>query len=118
MIRTSGTQSGPYYTYNSSHEFLDDIPNNSDCRPETAVALSSEAVASLAFDAASITFSGVGNSGDDDIQAVVLYVHTGTEGTSHLIAYYDTSSDSTLPVSPNGSDIIVNPNVAGLITAS
>ena len=39
------------------------------------------------------------------IEAIVIYVDTGTEATSPLIAYIDTATG--LPITPNGGDIIV-----------
>ena len=44
LVRTSGGGGGPYYTLDlAADDFLDDIPNNADCRPASAVALTSEA---------------------------------------------------------------------------
>lgn len=114
LIRTSGNETGPYYTYSASHTHLDDVPNNSDCRPMTAVALTSESAASKALDADNVTFSSV--PAGDPIQAYYIYDHTGTDSTSELLGYFDTTSDSSLPVTPNGGDITININAAGLLT--
>ena len=53
-------------------------------------------------DAADITFTTV--TGDES-EALVIYKHTGTDGTSNLIAYIDTATG--LPVTPGGGDITV-----------
>ena len=39
------------------------------------------------------------------IEAIIIYVDSGTEATSPLIAYIDTATG--LPITPNGGDIIV-----------
>jgi hypothetical protein len=52
------------------------------------------------LDAADTAFPTV--TGDPS-EAVVIYQDTGTEGTSHLIAYLDTGVG--LPQTPNGSNI-------------
>jgi hypothetical protein len=37
---------------------------------------------------------------------LIIYRHTGTEATSHLIAFFDTGVTG-LPVTPNGGNITV-----------
>lgn len=50
----------------------------------------------------------------DEFEAIVLYLHTGTESTSYLIAYIDNYSG--LPATPNGGNITVAwPNDANKI---
>ena len=89
------------YTVNlTSHDNLDDIPAGA--RVAVSGALSSKTVAAGVADAADVTFSTV--SGDPS-EAIVIYKHTGTEGTSRLIAYIDTATG--LPVTPGGGDIII-----------
>lgn len=87
------------YTYSAAHDFLDDVPAGA--RVAT-VALTGESWASGVFDAADVTFTAV--TGDPS-EAVILYIHTGTESTSRLIAYIDTATG--LPVTPNGGNIAV-----------
>lgn len=113
LVRTSGGGGGPYYTYAATDDFLSDIPSNSDCRPETAVALTESSPNNDGTaDVADFTFPAA--TAGDAIQVVVLYDHTGVEGTSELWAYYDTSTG--LPVTPNGADINFNVNVSGVFT--
>jgi hypothetical protein len=88
------------YTFSQTHDYLDDVPGAA--RVATA-ALTSESVTNRTFDAADTTFSSV--TGDES-EALILYNHTGTEGTSRLIAYIDTATN--LPITPNGGDITVS----------
>jgi hypothetical protein len=55
-----------------------------------------------AADAADITFTAVSGA---SIEAIIIYVDSGTEATSPLIAFIDTATG--LPITPNGGDIIV-----------
>ncbi len=103
LVRTSGGGAGPYYTFAAADDFLDDIPNNTDCRVGAAVALTSESGLAGVADAADGTFPTV--AAGDAIQNIVLYKHTGTDSTSNLIARLDTGTG--LPVTPNAADIDV-----------
>jgi hypothetical protein len=84
------------YTYNSAHDYLDDVP--SAARVGTAQTLASKTITGGVFDAADVTFSSVTG---DPTEAVIIYKDTGTESTSPLIAYIEGS------VTPNGGDITV-----------
>ena len=92
------------YTYSASHEFYSDIsagvPTNG-----TITVGTSKTVTNGVFDAADVTFVGIGT--DDPHEALVLYKDTGSAGTSPLIAYIDVVT-SGLPVTPNGGNISVN----------
>lgn len=89
------------YTVNlSTHDFLDDIP--AAARVATSSALTGKTTTAGVADANDVTLSSV--SGDPS-EALVLYKHTGVEGTSRLIAYIDTATG--LPITPNGADISV-----------
>jgi hypothetical protein len=46
------------------------------------------------------------------IEAIVLYVHTGTDSTSRLIIYQDTGVTG-LPLTPDGSDVQITVDAAG-----
>jgi len=110
LIRTAGG-TGPYYTYSAAHDFLDDVPNNSACRPATAVALTESSPANDGTaDAADVTFPTVASG--EAIQALIVYRHTGTESTSELVAYWDVGVG--LPVTPNGADVNCVFNASGL----
>jgi hypothetical protein len=96
------------YSYNAAHDFLDDVPGAA--RVATSAALGTKSTTAGVFDAADITFSAV--TGDQS-EALVIYQHTGTEGTSRLIAFFDTGVTG-LPVTPNGGDITITWNASGI----
>lgn len=82
------------------HQYLSDVASSA--RIAGPVTLTSKATTGGAADAADCTFVSVsGNS----IGAIIIYVDTGVESTSPLIAYIDTATG--LPITPNGGDIIV-----------
>ncbi len=85
------------YTYNAAHDMLDDVPA---AAREEIVALTSESWTNGVFDAADATFA---SAAGDPSEAIILYIHTGTESTSRLIAYID--SGSGLPVTLNGGNV-------------
>lgn len=104
LVRTTGTGSGPYYAPSiDADEFLDDIPNNIDCRPATAEILGSKTKALGVLDAGDLAFPTM--AAGDAIQLLVIYQHTGTEATSRLIAKIDTATG--LPITPTGVDVNV-----------
>lgn len=81
------------YTYNAAHQYLSDIPGGA--RVGSPVTLTSLSIAGGVFDAADLTFSGL--SGAPSIEALVIYIDTGVEGTSALVNYRD--ADTGLPAS-------------------
>ena len=89
------------YTVNlATHDMLDDVIAGS--RVAVSGAMASKTVTDGIFDAADITWTAVTG---DPAEAVIIYLHTGTESTSRLIAYIDTATG--LPVIPNGGNITV-----------
>lgn len=94
------------YTYSSTHQFLSDLSGV----VGTAQTLGSKTVTNGVFDAADVTYTAVtGNS----VEALVIYIDTGTAGTSRLVAYIDTGVTG-LPVTPNGGNITVTWNASGI----
>lgn len=89
------------YAYSSSHTALSDIP--SAARVGTSAALTSKTFAAGVFDAADTSFASITG---DEFEAIVVYLDSGTESTSYLLAYIDTATG--LPFTPAG----VNANVA------
>ena len=79
-------------------QYLSDIP--SAARVSTAGPLTSKTSTAGVADAADVTFSLV--SGDQS-EAIVIYVDTGNESTSSLVAYIHQATG--LPVTPSGGDI-------------
>lgn len=95
------------YTYSTSHQFLSSL---------TGVVGTAQTIGATktytngVFDGADVTFTAVtGNS----VEAIVIYIDTGTAGTSRLVAYIDTGVTG-LPVTPNGGDISVSWNASGI----
>lgn len=83
----------------AAHDFLDDVAAGS--RVAT-VALTGESSSTGVADATDTTFPNVSGA---TVEAVILYKHTGVEGTSQLIAYIDTATG--LPATPGGGDIAI-----------
>ena len=94
------------YTYSAAHQFLTSLTGV----VGTAQTITNTTVANGLFDGDNVTYSAVsGNS----VEALVIYIDTGTAGTSRLVAYIDTGVTG-LPVTPNGGDISVTWNASGI----
>ncbi|THG87104.1 hypothetical protein E5198_00900 [Pseudomonas sp. A-1] len=91
---------GAYTPQTAIHEYLADIPVSA--RIAGPVTLTAKSTSGGAADAADCTFTSVSGP---SIEAIIIYVDTGAENTSPLIAYIDTATG--LPITPNGGDIIV-----------
>ena len=100
VIKVILVDSGAYTAQTSVHQYLSDIPTSA--RIAGPVTLTAKSTTGGAADAADITFTAVSGA---SIEAIIIYVDTGTEATSPLIAYIDTATG--LPITPNGGDIIV-----------
>lgn len=98
------------YTYSSAHDFLDDVA--AVARVATSANLASKTVTNGTFDAADVTLSSV--SGDVSEQ-IIGYYDSGTESTSSLIFFFD-SSISGAPVTPNGGNIVIQWNASGIFS--
>ena len=100
------------YTVDSvNHEFLSDVAAGA--RRGTSPALSSKTVTNGNFDAADITNAFSSLSGGA-IEAMILFVDTGVEATSRLIAYFDTGGG--LPFSPTGNNADLVFNASGIFS--
>lgn len=95
------------YTYSSAHEFLTSLTGT----VGTAQTIgATKSYTNGVFDGGDVTFTAVtGNS----VEALVIYIDTGTAGTSRLVAYIDTGVTG-LPVTPNGGDISITWNASGI----
>lgn len=94
------------YTYNSAHDFYDDISGVVGT-PQT---IANTTVTNGLFDGDNVTFSAVsGNT----VEALIIYIDTGSSATSRLVAYIDTGVTG-LPVTPNGGDISITWNASGI----
>lgn len=84
---------GADYTYSATHEFLSDVPAGA--RVAVSGNLSSKALGDDgSFDSADPSLVGVSG---DPTEILILYVHTGTDGTSRLLAYYDNAEVAATP---------------------
>jgi hypothetical protein len=93
-------------------QFLDDISGSAVL--STSGNLASKTNVLGVMDSDSVVFVSVPNTGDTG-NAIVFYEDSGTPATSPLIAYFDTAV-SGLPVTPDGSNVTVNPNASGWFT--
>jgi hypothetical protein len=98
------------YTQNDAHDNLDDVAAG---RLGLSANLASKTMTNGTFDAAdptiSVTANGTGN-------AVILFLDTGTESTSKLIAYIDKAADGTTALSRpvlNGDTVTVQVHASG-----
>lgn len=73
------------YTYSSTHQFLSSVPAGA--REEVSAAMTTKTFTDGVFDADDVTFSGTAG---DDVDAIIIYRHTGSDATADLIAYIDT----------------------------
>lgn len=96
------------YTYSAAHQFWSSASSASVGTPQT---LSGKTFTNGVFDSSTNpTFTAVtGNS----VEALIIFIDTGTAGTSPLVAYIDTSVTG-LPVTPNGGDISITWNASGI----
>ena len=96
------------YTYSAAHDFLDDVP--AAARVAVSPALTAKAVSADGwFDSDDPILTAVNG---DQLEAIILYHHTGTESTSELIAFIDTGVTG-LPLTPDGSDVQIVVDAAG-----
>ena len=91
---------GAYTPQTAVHQYLSDISGSA--RIAGPVTLTSKTTTGGAADAADVTFTSVTGP---SIEAIVIYIDTGTESTSPLVAFIDTATG--LPITPNGGDLIV-----------
>lgn len=95
------------YTYSSTDQFYSSVSSAAVGTPQT---IGSKTFTNGVFDGSDVTFTAVtGNS----VEALVLYIDTGSAATSPLVAYIDTSVTG-LPVTPNGGDITITWNASGI----
>jgi hypothetical protein len=99
------------YTYDDAHDNLDDIPSGA--RVAVSSNLSGKTFGNDgSFDSDDPVFAGVTG---DQLEAIVLYLHTGTESTSKLIAFFDTGITG-MPLTPDGNNVQVTVDAAGWFT--
>jgi hypothetical protein len=96
------------YVFSAAHQFFSSVTGVAGT-PQT---LTLKTYVNGVFDAADITYTAVSN-GAVSCEALIIYSDSGVAGTSPLIAYIDTGI-TNMPVTPNGGDIVVTWNVAGI----
>ena len=96
------------YTYAGTHEFLSSVPVGA--RISTTVALASKTVTDGNFDCADTSFPA--SAAGTTCEAIILYVHTGSDATARLVAYFDNTSG--LPITTNNQPIAFTVDPAGL----
>ena len=94
------------YTYSAAHEFLSSLSGV----VGTAQTIGSKTFTDGVFDGADVTYTAVTGS---TVEALVIYIDTGSAATSRLVAYIDTGV-TNLPVTPNGGDITISWNASGV----
>jgi hypothetical protein len=98
------------YTYSAAHDNLDDV--GAGARVATSSNLASKTGTDGYFDSADVVFSAL--AAGDTITQLWVYKDSGAEGTSKLMAYYDTNAAAAaISVATNGGDVTVAPNVSG-----
>lgn len=89
------------YTYSATHQYFSSVAGGA--RVGTAVTLSSKTLTDGVFDAADISFTGLSSA--PSIEALVIWVDTGSDATSPLVAYIDTATG--LPVTSGATQVDV-----------
>lgn len=95
------------YTYSSTDQYYSAASAAAVGTPQT---IGSKTFTNGVFDGSDVTFTAVTGS---SVEALILYIDTGSSATSPLVAYIDTSVTG-LPVTPNGGDITVTWNASGI----
>lgn len=99
-IRAILIDAGQYTVNLGTHQFLSSVPAGA--RIAVSGALGTKTSTGGVADAADVTFTSVSGA---TVEAVILYVHTGSDATARLICYID--SGVGLPITPNGGDITI-----------
>jgi hypothetical protein len=97
------------YAYNDSHAFLSDVPADSRVKASQPITGRAVNLTTSNFDSDDPTVQAVTG---DDVEQIILYLDTGIESSSRLIFYKDTGI-STVPFTPDGSDIRIVVHASG-----
>lgn len=97
------------YTYSAAHDFYDDVPAGARVGTPQTIALTT--VLDGLFDGDNVTFTGLTG---ENAEAIIIFIDTGVEATSRLVAYFDTGVTG-LPVTPNGGDVTIAWHASGII---
>ena len=94
------------YTYNAAHDFFDDITGV----VGTPQAINNTTILNGLFDGDNVTYTAVTGA---TVEAIVIFIDTGTPATSRVVAYIDTGATG-LPFTPNGGNADILWNAAGI----
>lgn len=94
------------YTYDPAHEFLSSVQS---AIVGTPVTLANKSFTNGAFNSDDMVWSSVTG---DEVEAIVLFIDTGTPSTSRLVLYLD-SGQTGMPITPNGGDLNYTVAAAG-----
>jgi hypothetical protein len=87
------------YTYSATHDFYNDVSGV----VGTPQAITTKTFTDGVFDGDNVTYTALtGNT----VEAIIIFIDTGTPTTSALIAYLDTGY-TNLPFTPNGGDVTI-----------
>lgn len=103
-IRAILIDTGDYTPNFTTDDNLDDIPAGG--RVGTAVAMTGKTNTLGVLDADDPTFTSITG---DSIEAVVLYLHTGTESTSKLLLYFDGKFEVEIAANASTSATSITP---------
>lgn len=95
----------------TTDSFLSDIAVGA--RVATSGNLTGKTVVAGVIDAADITLTAVTGA---TVESILIYKDTGVETTSQLLVYIDTTSDASLPFTPNGGDVTIAWNASGIVS--
>lgn len=98
------------YTYSTSHEFLTSVSASARVDTSTGNLASKTTVGGVA-DAADIVISSVSGS---TVDGLIIFRDSGSSGTSQLVAYFDSTSGTNLPLSVAGGDVTVTWSTSGI----
>lgn len=104
VLLTSG------YTYDAAHDNLDDVTGGA--RIATSGNLANKTKTNGTADADDIVYTTPASG--STITQFVIYQDSGTEGTSRLVAHFDTATG--LPLTTNGGNINLVWNASGIFT--
>lgn len=103
LLNTTGA--GTTYTYSSTHRNLSDVPPGSII---TTALLSNYTFTNGTFDADDVTMDNVTG---DTVEAVWVYINSGTNSTSQLLSYHD-----GLTLTPSGISVVLQWNNSGIFS--
>jgi len=95
--------------YNAAHDFYDDVSASTVGTPQT---INNTTVTNGLFDGDDVVYTAVPSG--STVTALIIYIDTGTPGTSRLVAFLDTGIGGTFPLPTNGGDVNVNWNASGI----